>query len=128
LYGPNQGFLLGTDANVSFGILEPQRNSPFGDSSFSGAYTLAVENPSSATVTMESGALTANGSGNAAGTLDQSNSTGLVPNQSLNAGYSISANGTASVGSGTTAVVISGIKLAFIRDTDPNPTISVVEK
>lgn len=128
LYGPNQGFLLGTDANVSFGILEPQRNSPFSDSSFSGAYTLAVENPSSATVTMESGALTANGSGNASGSLDQSSSTGLVPNQSLNVGYSISANGTASLGSGTTAVVISGSKLAFIRDTDPNPTISVVEK
>ena len=37
LYGPNQGFLLGTDANVTFGILEPQTGSPFSDSSFSGA-------------------------------------------------------------------------------------------
>ena len=128
LYGPNQGFLLGTDANVTFGILEPQTGSPFSDSSFSGAYTLVVENPSSATVMMESGVLTALGNGNASGTLDQSSSTGLAANQGLNVVYSISGKGTGRVGSGTTAVVISSRKLAFIRDTDPNPTISVVEK
>ena len=77
---------------------------------------------------MQSGVLTANGSGNASGTLNQSSSAGLVPNESFNVGYSVAAKGTGNVGSGTTAVVISGSKLAFIPDTDPNPTISVVEK
>jgi hypothetical protein len=32
------------------------------------------------------------------------------------------------VGSGTTAILISGRKLAFISNTDPNPSITVVEK
>jgi hypothetical protein len=128
LYAPNQGFLLGTDANVTFGILEPQTGSPFSDASFSGAYMLGRENPSSATVTMESGTLTANGVGTAPGTSDQSSSAGLVQNQVVNIAYSLSANGTGNVGNGTTAVVISDRKLAFIHDTDPNPTITVVEK
>lgn len=113
---------------MSFGILEPQTGSPFSDSSFSGTYTLGVENPSSAAVTMDSGVLAANGSGNASGTLDQSSSTGLVPNQVLNVGYSISATGRGNLGSGTTAIVISDRKLAFINNNDPNPTISVAEK
>ena len=42
LYAPNQGFLLGTDANVTFGILEPQTGGPFSDASFSGAYILGT--------------------------------------------------------------------------------------
>jgi hypothetical protein len=128
LYGPNQGFLLGTDANVTYGILEPQSGSPFSDSSFSGAYTLGTENPSSATVTLESGIVSADGGGNASGTFDQSSSAGIRQNQTLKINYYISGNGTGNMGSGTTAIVISDSKLAFINNTNPNPTISVVEK
>jgi hypothetical protein len=128
LYGPNQGFLVDTDPNVTFGILEPQGAGPFSDASFSGAYTFGTENPSTSAVTMESGVVTADGKGNATGTSDQSGSAGLTQNQSLNFTYSFAASGTGNVGSGTTAVLISGNKLIFINNTSTNPTITVVEK
>jgi hypothetical protein len=132
LYGPNAGFLLGTDADVTFGILEPQTGEPFSDSSLSGAYTLGTEYPTASTAavesTLESGVVTANGRGNAAGTSDKSSPTGLAQNQSLNYAYSFAPDGSGNVGSGTTAILISGRKLAFISNTDPNPSITVVEK
>jgi hypothetical protein len=128
LYGPNQGFLVGTDPDVTFGILEPQAAGPFSDASFSGAYMFGTANPSASTVTLESGIVTADGKGNAAGTSDQSSSTDLAQNQSLNFTYSFPANGVGNVGSGTTAILISGNKLVFINNTSANPTITIVEK
>jgi hypothetical protein len=128
LYGQNQGFVVGTDPNGTFGILEPQAAGPFSNASLSGAYTFGTENPSASTVTMESGVVTADGNGNAAGTSDQSSSTGLAQNQALNLTYSFSANGTGNVGTNTTAILISGNKLVFINNTNANPTITVVEK
>lgn len=126
LYGPNQGFLVGTDPDVTFGILESQAAGPFSNAFFSGAYTFATENPSANTVTMESGVVTADGNGNAAGSVDQS--TGLTQNQALNFTYSFPANGVGNVGSGTTAILISGNKLVFINNTSANPTSTVLEK
>lgn len=128
LYGPNQGFLVGTDPSATFGILEPQAGGPFSNASFSGAYMFGTENPSPNTVTMESGILTADGNGNATGTVDQSSSTGLTQNKALKFAYSFPANGIGNIGSNTTAILISGSKLVFINNTDTNPTITVVEK
>lgn len=128
LYGENQGFFVGTDANATFGILEPQAAGPFSNASFSGAYAFGSENPSASTVTMESGVVTADGNGNVAGTSDQSSPAGLTQNQSLNFTYSFPANGVGNVGSGTTAILISPSKLVFINNTTTNPTITVVEK
>jgi len=128
LYGPNQGFVVGTDPDVTFGILEPQAAGPFSNSSFSGDYVFGTEYPSVNSVTMESGVLTADGKGNAAGTVDQSNPTGVTLNQSLNLTYSFPGNGVGNMGNNTTAILISGNKLVFINNADPNPTIKVVEK
>ena len=128
LYGPNHGFLVGTDSNVTFGILEPQAAGPFSNASFSGAYVVGTESPSASTVTTESGVLTADGKGGAAGTVDQSSPTGLTQNQTLNLTYSPPATGVGNVGTDTTAIMISGNKLVFISNTSSNPTITVVEK
>jgi hypothetical protein len=128
LYGPNQGFLVGTDPDVTFGILDPQAAGPFSNASFSGTYTFGTEGPSASTVTMESGVLTADGNGNVAGTSDQSGAAGLTQNQSFNFTYSSPANGVGNVGSNTTAILISGNNLVFINNTSPNPTITVLEK
>jgi hypothetical protein len=128
LYGPNQGFLVGTDANVTFGILEPQAAGPFSNSSFAGPYTIGTENPSANTVTIESGVVTADGTGNAGGTSDQSSPSGPPDSQSLNITYSIGADGTGNVGNGTTMIMISAGKLVFIDQTSANPTITVLEK
>ena len=89
---------------------------------------MGTENPSASTVTIESGVLNANGSSNATGTADQSSTTGLAQDQSLNLSYSISADGVGNVGTGTTAIVVSRSKLTYINNTDPNPAISVIEK
>jgi hypothetical protein len=128
LYGPNQGFVVGTDSNETFGILEPQATGLFSNASFSGAFMFGTENPSVSTVTMETGVLTAAGNGNVTGTSDQSSSAGLTQNQILNFTYTFPANGVGNVGSGTTAILISGTKLLFINNTSTTPTITVVEK
>jgi hypothetical protein len=128
LYGLNQGFLVGGDPDVTFGVLEPQAVGPFSDASFAGTYVLGPENPLAGAATIESGVLTADGNGNAAGTVDQSSPAGLAENQSLNVAYSISPNGIGTFGSGTTAILISGSKLVFIDNNSANPTITVVEK
>ena len=134
LYGTNQGLLLGTGSNVTVGAFEPQAGGPFSQASLSGAYMLGSETPASnlqlvcECLTFESGALTADGNGNASGTTDQVGPSGLADNQSLNFTYSIAANGTGNAGSGTTAIMISPNKLAYFNNTDPNPTITVVEK
>jgi hypothetical protein len=72
-------------------------------------------------VTMEAGVVTADGNGNAARTVDQSGTASLPQSQSLNLTYSFSANGVGNVGSGTTAILISGNKLVFISNTSKNP-------
>jgi|GEM_PF-1610993 len=128
LYAQNQGFLVGTDPNGTFGILEPQAGGPFSNATFSGAYIFGIESPLATTVTMQSGVLVADGNGNAAGTSDQSGSAGLAQNQSSNFPYSFPANGVGNLGTGTTAILISGNKLVFINNTSTNPTITVVEK
>jgi hypothetical protein len=130
LYGQNQGFVA--EQNSICGVLEPQTGGPFSDSSFSGAYMLGTENPGTDPEDngdlLESGVVVADGTGNAAGLVDQSSPAGLAQNQSLNFTYSIAADGTGNVGSGTTAIMISPNKLAYFNNTDPNPTITVVEK
>lgn len=128
LYGNNAGFLVGTDANVEFGIIEAQAAGPFNNSSLSGAYELGTENPSTDTAALESGVATLNGSGNVAGTSDQSSPAGLAQNQNLSLTYSVGSNGKGSFGGGTTAILVSGNKLVFINNTSATPTITVVEK
>lgn len=128
LYGQNEGFLVGTDPNVQFGILESQAAGPFSNTSLSGAFTFGTENPSAASVSLESGIATLDGTGNAAGTSDQSNSAGLTQNQSLSLTYSVTSNGAGTFGSGTKAILVSGNKLVFISKASTTPTIAVVEK
>ena len=128
LYGANAGFLVGTGANVEFGAIEAQAAGPFNNASLSGAYTFGTENPSTDAAAFQSGIATLNGSGNAAGTSDQSSSTGLAQNQNLNVTYSVGATGQGTFGSGTTAILVSGTKIVFIHNTGATPTITIVEK
>jgi len=128
LYGPNAGFLVGTDSNVEFGIIEAQAAGPFNPALLSGVYMFGTENPSAISVTLETGVATLDGAGNVTGTLDQSSSAGLAQNQNVSIPYAVAADGTGSFGSGTTAILISGSKLVFINNTSNTPAITVVEK
>lgn len=140
LYGQNQGILLGTDTSLqspAFGFLEPQAAGPFTNASFSGAYMLGTEIPTANLqitacncwdLTFSSGVLNADGAGNASGTSDQVGPNGVAADQSQKFSYTISADGSGNVGSGTTAILISGNKLVFMTNTSANPIITVVEK
>ena len=128
LSGKNRGFFLGTDPDGTFGILEPQAAPPFSDALFSGRYTLGIENSTDSTVTLQSGILNADGKGNASGTVDLGIPAALPQNESLSLTYSLTASGVGDVGTGTTAIMISGSKLAFISNTNSHPTITVLEK
>ena len=128
LYGQNAGFLVGTDANVEFGVIEPQGSGPFSAGSLSGAFMFGTEYPSAVNVALVSGVATLDGAGNIAGTSDQSSSAGLAQNQNVGLTYSVVADGTGAFGTGTTAILISGSKLVFINNTSTTPAITVVEK
>jgi hypothetical protein len=72
--------------------------------------------------------LTADGQGSASGTSVQWSPTAVPAEQSFNFTYSFPANGVGNIGSGTTAILISGRKLVLINNTSSGPTITVVEK
>lgn len=129
LYSQNAGFLVGTDANVESGVIQPQVGGSFNNASLSGAFTLGTVNASTTAATLETGAVTPDGgAGNVAGTSDQSSAAGLAQNQNVSLTYSVAADGTGTFGTGTTAILISGSKLMFINNTSAAPTITVVEK
>jgi len=132
LYSQNAGFLVGTDANVESGVIEPQVGGLFNNASLSGAFTFGTVNASNVSTTaatLETGVVTPDGgAGNVVGTSDQSSAAGLAQNQSVSLTYSVAADGTGTFGIGTTAILISGSKLMFINNTSAAPTITVVEK
>ncbi len=106
LTGPNQGFVIGTDANVTDGQILPQTGSPFSDASFSGNYlgemlpTYIYGPPccsSNTTIDLELDDFTADGSGTLAGTTYLED---LVNGPSINAvsgTYSMSSSGRGTV-------------------------------
>jgi hypothetical protein len=97
LTGPGQGFILGSDAAVTTGLLEEQSGGPtFADSSVLDGYTLSAPFTADTNVKNIVGQLTADGAGNMAGTVDEIDppATG-APNlaQALSATFSVQANG-----------------------------------
>jgi hypothetical protein len=97
LTGPGQGFILGSDAAVTTGLLEEQSGGPtFADSSVLDGYTLSAPFIADTSVKNIVGQVTANGAGNISGTVDEIDppATG-APNlaQALTATFSVQANG-----------------------------------
>jgi hypothetical protein len=97
LTGPGQGFILGSDAAVTTGLLEQQSDGPaFADSSVLDGYTLSALFPADTQVKNVVGQVTANGSGNLSGTVDEIDPPATAaPNlaQALSAALSIQASG-----------------------------------
>ncbi len=63
LTGPGSGFLLGSDAAVTTGMLEQQSGAPYADSSMVGGYTLTAPFPGETNVPNVVGQVTADGAG-----------------------------------------------------------------
>ena len=97
LTGPGQGFILGSDAAVTTGLLEQQSGGPtFADSSVLDGYTLSAPFIADTSVKNIVGQVTANGAGNISGTVDEIDLPATAaPNlaQALTATLSVQASG-----------------------------------
>lgn len=118
LVQPNQGFVIGTDAAVTFGALVPQAVGPFTPASITGTYAGGTGAPvASSIVNEEVDAATGDGAGNLTIVYDQAD--GLIQNQSLVDTYTIQQNGRAVLNSnGSMAAilyVVSGSPGAFVE-------------
>ena len=82
LVAPNQAFLVGTNAGVDFGTIEPQAT----NASLSGVYLGGSQSPQSTTVNEEADSLNL-AAGNLTGTLDDNNTGGPLT-QTISATYS----------------------------------------
>jgi Putative Ig domain len=70
LTGPGSGFLMGSDAAVTTGLLEQQSGAPYADSSVVGGYTLTAPFAGATGVSNVVGQVTADGAGDITGTVD----------------------------------------------------------
>lgn len=88
LIGPNQGFLIGSDAAATHGLLEQQTSGPvFSSSSIQGGYTLSAPFTADSQVVDMSGQLSSTGLGSLTGTVDD-----FVPPNTPNVGLTFFSN------------------------------------
>jgi hypothetical protein len=100
LVGTNQGFVTGTDANVTFGLMQNQ-SGPFTPASLSGTYAGGSVAPVLATAGTQVDIEVADGISSVTFTTDSSSSSGLTQNQNSSGTYSLPINnsrGTITVG------------------------------
>jgi hypothetical protein len=107
---PNEAFIIGTDAAVTFGFMEAQsvpQQGFFSNASLSGTYaggSIARVQPS---ISNEASAAAADGAGNLTFTTDISGVTGLYQNQPFAGTYSVAVNGrTVLTESGNEAAIL----------------------
>lgn len=70
LTGPGSGFLMGSDAAVTTGLVEQQSGAPYANSSIVGGYTLTAPFPGTTGVSNVVGQVTSDGAGDISGTVD----------------------------------------------------------
>jgi hypothetical protein len=71
LTGPGQGFLLGSDAAVTTGLLEQQSGAPFATSSVQGGYTISTSLPVETNIPNLLGQVSSDGAGSVTGIVDE---------------------------------------------------------
>jgi hypothetical protein len=71
LTGPGRGFLLGSDASVTTGLLEQQMGTPFALASVQDGYTLSTSLPVETSVVNLLGQVSSDGAGNVTGVVDE---------------------------------------------------------
>jgi hypothetical protein len=89
LVGPNDAWLLGTDAAAALGRLVPQNlGTSFGNASYSGTYVFGTDGPAASTRLIDSGSVSIDGIGAYSGTEDDSMPGGLSPSVAFSGVYS----------------------------------------
>ncbi len=71
LTGPNQGFIIGSDTAVTYGLLEQQTGAPYSASSIQGSYALFAPKEADTNVVNMIGQMDATGAGTISGILDE---------------------------------------------------------
>jgi hypothetical protein len=71
LTGPGQGFLLGSDAGVTTGLIEQQSGAPFATSSVQDGYTISTSLPVETNVPNLLGQVSSDGAGSVTGIVDE---------------------------------------------------------
>ena len=120
LTGENEGFVIGTDSNVTFGSMENQIG-PFSNASLSGEYAGGSAAPVLPSAYTQIDIASADGVSNIDFTTDASTSAGLIQNQTSNGTYSLSnSRGTITVGGQTKIfyMVSSSEFVSLFEDTD----------
>jgi hypothetical protein len=116
LTGPGQGFLIGSDATVSTGLLEQQTaGSAIALTSVEGQYALATPFPGETQVNNLLGETSADGAGNFLGTVDEVDSPGTTAH--LDQSFAATIAGLAANGRGTmtaTGTVPTGFPTQWI--------------
>lgn len=115
LTGPGQGFLIGSDATVTTGLLEQQTATGISLTSVDGQYTLAAPFPGETQVNNLLGQVAADGNGNFAGTVDEVDSPGTTAH--LDQAFTATIGGLAANGRGTmttTGTVPTGFPTQWI--------------
>jgi hypothetical protein len=95
LISPNQGFIIGSDTAVTYGLLEQQTGAPYSASSIQGSYALfAPKEPATNAVNMI-GQLAATGGGTISGTLDEFIPPSMpLTDQALAGTYTVASDGS----------------------------------
>jgi hypothetical protein len=96
LTSANQGFVIGSDAAVSYGLLDAQTvQATYSNSSLQGGYTLSAGRTPDTAVTNVVGQINSPGLGLISGTIDEVDNNGTAHSgQTLNATYAFTAGGS----------------------------------
>ena len=95
LFGPEQGFIIGSDSAATYGLLEQQTGAPFSATSVQGSYVLSAPQEADTLAVNMIGELSSGGGGNIAGTLDEFIPPNPPPSTDIpfSASYSVTADG-----------------------------------
>ncbi|MGB9235826.1 MAG: hypothetical protein WCC04_15560 [Terriglobales bacterium] len=127
LVGPNQGFLVGTDNGVQFGMLTAQTGSNFTNSSLSGLYLGGTREAPIYNGSVEADSVNLS-SGTVAGTTDKTkvnNNTTATSQETISATYAVSSNGRVVVSQGgVTQVILYIVSGSQVIGIDGQPSSS----
>ena len=128
LFGPNAGYVVGTDTAVSSGVVEAQAIATYSNSSINGNYAGGSMWPATASVTDSVATLFANGAGTLSGTQYTSGPNGPSGPNAVSLTYQVDATGRTVVQQGGNAYgiayVVSTGKIVLLP-ADSNPTLNV---
>jgi large repetitive protein len=95
LFGPDQGFIIGSDPAATYGLLEQQTGAPFSPTSVQGSYVLSAPEEADTLAVNMIGQLSSGGGGNIVGTLDEFIPPNPPPSTDIpfSASYSVTADG-----------------------------------